>query len=87
MKSTFSVLFYIRKNEVRKDGKCGIMVRITVEGEIKQFSSKLDVDPEQWDTPNGKVAGKTQEVILTNKALDGIKAAIISGCISNCRAI
>lgn len=33
MKSTFRVLFYLRKNEVNKNGNSSIMVRITVNGE------------------------------------------------------
>ena len=31
-KSTFRTLFYIRKNQVNKDGKAGIMIRLTVNG-------------------------------------------------------
>ncbi|EHG99709.1 hypothetical protein HMPREF9441_02422 [Paraprevotella clara YIT 11840] len=29
-KSTFKILFYIRKNQVNKEGKSGIMLRLTV---------------------------------------------------------
>lgn len=45
MKSTFRVLFYLRKNEVNKSGNSSIMVRITVNGEQVQFSSKLQIKP------------------------------------------
>ena len=31
-KSTFKILFYLRKNQVNKDGKAGIMVRLSVNG-------------------------------------------------------
>ena len=53
-KSTFRTLFYIRKNQVNKDGKAGIMIRLTVNGEIAQFSSKLDVEPDLWDINSRK---------------------------------
>lgn len=53
-KSTFRILFYIRKNQVNKDGKAGIMIRLTVNGEIVQFSSKLDVEPDLWDVNSQK---------------------------------
>lgn len=43
-KSTFKILFYIRKNQVNKDGTVCIMVRLTVSGDVTQFSSKLNVD-------------------------------------------
>ena len=31
-KNTFKVLFYIRGNQIKKDGKAPIMIRITVIG-------------------------------------------------------
>lgn len=53
-KSTFKILFYLRKNYVNKEGKASIMIRITVNGEMSQFSSKLDVEPRLWDTKLGR---------------------------------
>ena len=46
-KSTFKILFYLRKNYLNKEGKAGIMIRLN--GEISQFSSKLDIEPDKWD--------------------------------------
>ena len=40
-KSTFKILFYLRKNYLNKEGKAGIMIRLSLNGEISQFSSKL----------------------------------------------
>ncbi len=48
-KSTFTILFYARKNQVNRAGKAGIMIRVTVNGESVQFSAKLDIEP-QWKT-------------------------------------
>ncbi|MDD4922283.1 MAG: site-specific integrase, partial [Bacteroidales bacterium] len=42
-KSTFKILFYLRKNQVNKEGKVCIMIRLTVNGDVSQFSSKLDL--------------------------------------------
>ena len=55
-KSTFKILFYLRKNYVNKEGKASIMIRITVNGEMSQFSSKLDVEPRLWDTKLGRLS-------------------------------
>ncbi len=33
-KSTFRILFYLRKNYLNKSGKAGIMVRLTVNGDM-----------------------------------------------------
>lgn len=43
MKSTFRTLFYLRKNRLNAKGMAPIMVRITINGEITQFNSKLEV--------------------------------------------
>ena len=67
-KSTFKILFYIRKNQVNKEGKSGIMIRLTDNGEIVQFSSKLDVVPEQWDVNTQRMAGnslKARQLTIT----------------------
>lgn len=72
MKSTFRVLFYLRKNEVNKSGNSSIMVRITVNGEQVQFSSKLQIKPELWDTKNGKALGRNTESMNINRLLDAI---------------
>jgi len=53
-KSTFKILFYLRKNQVNKDGKAGIMIRLSVNGKVSQFSSKLDIEPKLWDVRLGK---------------------------------
>jgi site-specific recombinase XerD len=77
MKSTFRILFYVRRNYVNRKGETGIMVRITLDGEITQFSSKLKVNPDNWDTKSGKVIGNTMEARQLNTILENIKASII----------
>ena len=44
-KSTFKVLFYLKKKAERADGKVPVMLRMTVDGEIAQKSAKLFVTP------------------------------------------
>lgn len=76
MKSTYRVLFYLKKNAVLKNGKAIIMIRITINGEIAQLSSKLQVNPEFWDVKTGKVKGRTAEANNINRQLDNLKTAI-----------
>ena len=84
MKSTFKILFYLKKNEPKKNGHVVIMVRITVDGNQVQFSSKLDVHPDNWDTKLGRAVVNKQSaekkenlrVSSLNKTLDEIRAAI-----------
>lgn len=64
--STFKILFYLRKNYLNKNKQAGIMVRITLNGEITQFSSKLEADP-------GFCSLKTHLQQDLNKLLDIMK--------------
>lgn len=77
-KSTFKVLFYLKKKAERADGKVPVMLRITVDGEIAQMSAKLFVTPELWDLTAGKVSGKSAEAININLLLEQIKARIVN---------
>ncbi|MFT3752270.1 MAG: site-specific integrase [Paludibacter sp.] len=75
-KSTFKILFYLRKNQVNKDGKAGIMIRLSVNGEVSQFSSKLDIEPKLWDVRLGKVAGNSMNSRQLNNLLDDIRSSL-----------
>lgn len=75
-KSTFRILFYLRKNYLNKSGKAGIMVRLTVNGDMVQFSSKLDIEPALWDTKAGKAAGNSVKARQMNSMLDDIRTAL-----------
>jgi site-specific recombinase XerD len=76
MKSTYRVLFYLKKNAIQKNGKTIIMIRITINGEIAQLSSKLQVNPDLWDVKTGKVKGRAAEANNINRQLDNLKSAI-----------
>ncbi len=72
MRSTFSVLFYLKRKDVRSNGQVPVMARITVDGTKASFSCKLLVDPGQWDTAAGKLKGKSDEVKKMNLYLQDI---------------
>lgn len=58
MRSTFSVLFYLKRKDVRKDGTVPVMGRITIDGgKPAQFSCKMTVDPALWNTETGRMTG------------------------------
>lgn len=75
-RSTFKVLFYLKKNNLKPDGKAPIMGRITVNGSISQFSCKLNIKPDLWDIKANKAAGKSLEAQKINQKLDNIKTQI-----------
>ena len=76
MKSTFRTLFYLRANRVKNDGKAAIMVRITINGDMTQFNTKLDVHPDLWDAKLGRARGKSAESANLNRMLDNIRGSI-----------
>ncbi len=75
-KSTFTILFYARKNQVNRMGKAGIMIRVSVNGESVQFSSKLDIEPQLWDATNQKMIGTTKAAREFNALLDEIRTSL-----------
>ena len=72
MRSTFKVLFYVKKGSEKPNGNLPLMCRITVDGEIKQFSCKMDVPPRLWDVKNSRASGKSVEAQSINLAVDKI---------------
>lgn len=78
MSSTFKVLFYLRKNYLNKEGKASIMVRITIGGDMVQFSSKHNIEPHLWDKTTARVIGRSSTATKTNIALDNIRSSIIN---------
>ena len=54
MRSTFKLLFYINRQKVKKNGKCPVMGRITLDGKVSQYSTGLEVEPEFWDADTGR---------------------------------
>ena len=76
MRSTFNVLFYIKRNEPKKDGRVVIMVRITINGVRSQFSSKLLVNPDQWDSKKEQAKGQLAEARNLNRLLENIRSTL-----------
>ena len=75
-KSTFTILFYLRKNQVNKGGTSNIMIRLSVNGDVSQFSSKLDIEPELWNVKLGKVSGNSIKSKQINALLDDIRTSL-----------
>jgi hypothetical protein len=73
MKSTFSVIYYLKRQVVKKDGTVPVMGRITVDGSQTQFSCKLTVNPKLWDTKGGRVMGRSTAALETNRMLDKMR--------------
>lgn len=82
MRSTFKVLFYVNRQKIKKNGKCPVMGRITIDGKPSQYSTGEEVAPEYWDPESGRAipncGDKEQNKILhrMNLKLDGLEKSI-----------
>lgn len=76
MRSTFKVLFYVKKGSEKLDGNLPLMCGITVEGEIKLFSCKMDVPLRLWNVKNNCALGKSVEAQKINIVIDKIRVEV-----------
>ena len=76
MKSTFSTIFYLKRQAARKDGTVPVMGRITVGGTQTQFSCKITIDPKVWDIKSGRAIGRSAAAIEANRMLDNMRVSI-----------
>lgn len=77
-RSTFKILFYIKRSNPKKNGKVAIMGRITIDGKRSQFSTKLEIYPDEWNNEWGKSIGNNAEAIAINSMLEKIRGKIVT---------
>ena len=75
-RSTFNLLFYVKKGQPKRNGSCPVMGRITVDGAAVQFSCKFDVDPKIWDAEAGRACGRSESARQANRLLDRIGTSL-----------
>lgn len=76
MRSTFKHLFYINRNKRKKNGLCPVMGRITLDGNIAQFSTGLETAPGLWDAKAGQSNGKNLHELKVNRELKELSKSI-----------
>lgn len=73
---TFSVLPIVRQIKMNANGEVPIYIRITVDGEIKEISTKQWVDAKLWSSEKGKVKGNKEKARVINMSIDRIKTKL-----------
>lgn len=76
MKSTFKVLFYLKKGAEKRNGEVMIMARITVDGKVCQFSTKQSVHPKDWSVKSCRAIGSSAAIVQINNLLDEVKSSL-----------
>lgn len=77
-RSTFNLLFYIKRNQPKKNGKVSIRARITIDGKARAFGTKLEIHPKKWDLKYIRVTGKSEKALSINQKPDSIRSRINS---------
>jgi site-specific recombinase XerD len=76
-RATYSVLYFINRTKLNKDGKATISARITLNNQKTEFATSRTVDPEEWSQEAEKVKGNTKEVKEINSYLTLIRSNLL----------
>ena len=76
MRSTFKVLFFLKRDKQKKDGNVPVYCRITIDGKEARFGMKKYINPNLWNIKEGKASGKSAESSEINALLEKTKAGI-----------
>ena len=52
-RTTFSILFYLKRSKLNKRDEAPIYMRITIDGGRAETSIKRSIDPARWNTSKG----------------------------------
>ena len=76
MRSTFKILFFLKRDKQKPNGMIPLFCRITVDGKEARFGMKCDVNPKYWDIEAGKATGRTSDAVKINALVENTIAAI-----------
>ena len=76
MRSTFKVLFYLKRTKNTPRAVYPVMGRSTINGTISQFSAEINVPEQLWEVKGGQAKGKSVESERINRHLDNIRIQI-----------
>src|SRR5687768_5391403 len=70
------LLFYVRKAKMLSDGSAPVYVRITIDEQRFEFSTKRTVNPARWNAAAQKLNGTTEEVRTINACFKTLEQKI-----------
>ena len=76
-KSTFSILFFIKRKKPLKNGDAPVYMRITVDGRFLEASLKRGVNPKTWNEKKQRSTGRDRLSLELNDYLDDTLAKIL----------
>ena len=76
-RTTFGLLFYIRRDKTNKRSEAPVFMRLTINGERADASIKRFIEPHAWNSAKGKANEKSRGGKDLNLYLDAISANIL----------
>ena len=76
-RTTFGLLFYIRRDKTNKKGEAPVFMRLTINGERADASIKRFIEPHAWNSAKGKANEKSRGGKDLNLYLNAISANIL----------
>ncbi|MDR1698735.1 MAG: site-specific integrase [Prevotellaceae bacterium] len=76
MNTKLSILFYAKRAKTTTAGLIPIYLRVTVDGERIEISTKRYTQPEKWSVEGNCMKGTSAETKATNSFLDALKAKV-----------
>ena len=76
MNAKLSILFYAKRAKTNTNGLIPIYLRVTVDGERIELSTKRFTHPDKWSVEGSCMKGTTAESKATNSYLDALKAKV-----------
>lgn len=78
MRSSLSILFYLKRGSLSKDGRIPLMCRLTIDGESTSFSCRKHLPPSRWDARRGEMTGDDEEAQLINHELRNLREQLLA---------
>lgn len=77
MRTVFKISYYLRSNYKNKEGKCPVMIRISLNGKMANIgSSGLFIEPNKWDKKSYRMKSRKAEALQFNYQLDSITTSL-----------
>ncbi|TLU92010.1 phage integrase SAM-like domain and Arm DNA-binding domain-containing protein [Dyadobacter sediminis] len=73
---SFTLLFYLKKRNNYVKGKLPIYMRLTVDSQRIEISTKRECEPEKWNSSAGRKNGVKEDVKLLNAYLDTLQSKV-----------
>lgn len=71
------ITFWLRRQNMNKNSKATIMLRVMIAGEYKDLSLGYQVEPERFDNKSASIAGRTAEVVEINKHIAHVRSKFV----------